>query len=232
MPVKKGVNNFATHQHDKVAFLKNKIDVHLERLRDAKGKFNNFNALATYLSALLTEDLLTRCTKQNKERERDIKPSLTKPKAVANSTLYRNLNYRAKLESFLAEAPLKGGTDLALVKTSLPMAEAKITELQIECSNLNSTIKTLERYIENSGIQVEKEASNQNILQQDTEQVNDFAQTARALALVLEEFEGMLSIKDDQLITLTRMTNQVVVNKVTFAPFLTWFGKLEVSFGG
>jgi hypothetical protein len=224
MPVKKGINNFATHQQDKVEFLKEKIDVHLERLRDSKGKFDNVNSLAKYLSSLLTEDMLTKWKKENKERVLDNKPPLKKPKAVANSTLYRNLNYRYKLESFLACAPLKGGTDLALAKTNLPMAEAKITELQLECSNLKSTIQTLQRYIENSGAQATKEARSQKLLPQ-SEQVNDFAQTARALALVLEESEGMLSIKDGQVITLTRMTNQVVVNKATLAPFLTWFGK-------
>jgi hypothetical protein len=230
MPVKKGVNNFATHQRDKVKFLKTQTAIHIERLRNSKVKFDAFNPLATYLSALLTEDLLTKWEKENKALVHDKKPPLKKPKPVANSTLYRNLEYRAKLESFLAGAPSEGGTDITLAKKSLPMAEAKITELQIECSNFKSTIKTLEKYIENSGIQAEKGATNQKLLVQGTERVNDFVQTARALALVLEESEGMLVIKDGQLTTLTRMTNQVVVNKATFEPFLAWFEKQGGSY--
>ncbi len=155
---------------------------------------------------------------------------MKKPKRIANSTFYRNLDYRVKLECFLAGLPLKGGTDAELAKTSLPMAQAKIMELQIECSNLESKFKTLEKYIENSCVQAEGENSDRKLLTQAPELVNDFAQTARALALTLKESEGMLVIEDSQLVTKTRMTNQVVVNKTTLAPFLNWVDRQEIFF--
>lgn len=225
MSVQKGVNNFATYQKIKVDFIIERIDSHIERLRNSKGTFNTFNALAKYLAALLTEDLIVKWHDESEKRIRLNKPQLQRPKPLSNSTLYRNLNYRAKLESFMTGHSLIRGTDLLLAKTELPMANAKITELRIQNSNFRNEITVLERYIENSGIHEIDEKPNQKLLSLEGSTVNDFAQTARALWLLIDASEGQFKIENKQLIATHKMVNNIVVNRTTLTPFIKWFEK-------
>jgi cysteinyl-tRNA synthetase len=212
MPVGKGINNFARHQKDKVEYIKNRIDLHLASLRKSKAQFENLSTLSDYLCDRLTEDLRAKWLDEGKK--------YNEPKQFSKSTLYRNHNYRAKLDSFLASIP-HGGTSTALAKTSLPMAQAKMSESQIEISNLKNKINILERYIENSGIEKSgddkpKELTNENDVR------IEFSQTARALSLLLEATEGQFIEQDGQIINAGKLVNNIVVDKRTLAAFIKW----------
>lgn len=213
MPVKKGINNFLKDKTKKVNFIKERIDIHLNNLRKTKASFENRSQLAEYLRLRLTEDRVADWEKSERQT--------LKPKLMAKSTLYRNKEYLAKLDSFLASLRPEQGIDTRLAKTSLPMAQAKITEQQAEISNLKNKISILERYIENSGFEKNHEP-NPKFIADKSEPLIDFVQTARALSLLIEATEGQFVIDDGDLKATHKMINNIVADKRTMSAFNKW----------
>lgn len=212
MPVSKGINNFKKDKDAKMAFLKSRIDLHLSHLRKSKAKFLSKSQVADYLCLRLTEDKIA-------EWESNGKKTL-KPKPVAKSTLYRNPEYAAKIDSFMAGLPPTAGIDNISISSNPEVARALVTQQKAEISNLKDKIRMLEKYIANSGIKdSQKDVATALTVGNSS---NDFAQTARALSLMLEASDGLFYIEDGKLVIATRMVNNVVADKRTMAPFIRW----------
>jgi hypothetical protein len=218
MPVKKGTNNFSNHQDEKVAYLCERLDVHLDKFRQSKMHFEMLGSLIDELCPLLTEDLHVKWLEGNKSKK--------EPKPVSKSTLYRNVHYREKLDLYMTGLPSRGGINLAMSKKNLPMAKAKITGLQAEVSNLRNKLSILERYIEKSGLDEQKENQKQTKeLTHDQTYINDYSLTAQALSLLLEATEGQFIEQEGQIINAGKLVNNVVVNKKQLSPYLNWLKK-------
>ena len=96
MGVSKGINNFSGYQTERVEFLKKRIDVYLDDLRKKNVSYDSLRELIDFLCPILTKDWINECKKTH---------TRTKPSPISKSTLYRNSEYRTKLEMFMSGLP-------------------------------------------------------------------------------------------------------------------------------
>lgn len=211
MPVRKGTNNFYQHTRLQIESVKIKLELELDKLRNSKVIFKNLSHANDYLAKALSESIFADW--------QQLGESGPHPKDINKSTLYRNIEYRSKIETYIGQQKIRGSSNSPIVPDSV-----KIAELQIELSNKKHEISVLRRYIEKLNAPVESAPTHQALPVVDN---LDIQKTAQALALLLEASEGQFALRDGCLINMTKRIDNVIAPQTLMAPFLKWLKAQE-----
>lgn len=221
MPAKKGMDNFLSSRNAKQEFIRERINHHLEELQNNRRSrtLACVKDVAEEIRQGITDDLRKKWEMNDRKGIR--------PRPMAIETFYTNKSYRLLIENFINSTKPARGTNSQSVKTDLSMANARIYEQDIKISNLKNEISVLKRYIENSGSKSDEIIEIQHKADQNNP-TNDFAQTARALSLLIEALQGSYILDSGNLIYAGRISNNIIADKKTMAPFISWL-KLQKS---
>jgi hypothetical protein len=210
MPVPKGTYNFFNSTRAKMDFIIAQIDVQLNTLKSERKYFANKSQIADEICPPISKALHERWV-ENGSRG-------SAPDPFNKSTLYRQVEYKSRVEAYLESQLVKGSEKQPRLSDG-----DKISELHHELSNAKHELKVLRKYIANLGAETTQTvlpASNSHPAESNI----DFVKTAQVIALLLETFEGQCELQTDgSLVDLTKRANNVIASTSLLAPFLRWF---------
>ena len=215
----KGRNTFEGYQQAKQERREQLIIQFLEQLTTSRVKFQHITGLAEMVASHITRQEQKPCNK---------------------ATLLRNNRYKALLLTFMA-AHLGGGTkNLKLRDVGDEKAKALVTTAQLEASNLKREGERLKAYIahleKNQGqaptVPIAAESEQTRKALHDVQL--KYTRTCQALYALLRHFDKTLSVDPDrqQILDMSRLRNNVVVDTATAAPFFEWLSLNRDISGG
>ncbi len=205
----KGRNTFEGYQQAKQEGRELLVVQYLEQLRSTKVKFPHVTGLAEMVATHIAYQEQRPCNK---------------------ATLLRNKRYKALLLTFMAAHLGAGTKSLKFKDVTDETAKALVTTAQLEASNLKREGERLRAYIAHlekhqgasAAAPVTAEA------QPSSEALHDlqlkYTRTCQALYTLLQHFGKTLSVDTDrqQILDMSRLRNNVVVEAATAAPFFEW----------
>lgn len=211
----KGRNTFEGYQAAKQDRRAQLIIQYLEQLKTSRVKFKHVTGLAEMVATHITHQELKLKQKQ---------------KPCNKATLLRNIRYKSLLLTFMA-AHLGGGTkNLKLRDVGDEKAKALITTVQLEAGNLRREVERLKVYV----VHLEKNQSatpttlptpvDGGLREALHEMQLKHVRTCQALQRVLLHFEKSLAVDMGrrQILDMSRLRNNVVVDTDVTAPFFEW----------
>lgn len=216
----KGKNTFEGYQQAKQERREQLVVEYLEQLKTSRVKFQHVTGLAEMVATHLTHQEKKPCNR---------------------ATLLRNKRYKALLLTFMA-AHLGGGTkNLKLKEVADEKAKSLVVTAELEASNLKREVERLRVYIAH----LEKQQAGQPALAADPPEPDAMRQelheaqlkltrTCQALFAILRHFERTVSVDMDreQVLDMSRLRNNVIVDSALAAPFVEWLRQNKDIPGG
>ncbi|MDE2465792.1 MAG: hypothetical protein KGO02_19070, partial [Alphaproteobacteria bacterium] len=152
-------------------------------------------------------------------------------KPCNRSTLLRNKRYKALLLTFMAAHLGRGTKSLKLKDVADEKAKSLVVTAELEASNLKREVERLKVYIAH----LEKQQAGKPALTASTPATDEtreelqevqleLTRTCQALFAVLRHFDKTVSVDMDreQVLDMSRLRNNVIVDAALAAPFLEW----------
>lgn len=184
-------NNFKNYQTEKVAKRLLIIEDKISEYKKTKKKFENITEMAESLAKHI---------------------GLQENSSCSSSTILRNVNYKALIESYFNSQAGKN----KVKPTSNFIAELTLSNMEGENMRLKQYISLLEGELENI-----KNKNNQDLIDKKSESSlyltsteGNEANLRKALTLLIKNFDGLIAFNENgDLIDLSKKVNNVIVKK-------------------
>lgn len=209
----KGRNTFEGYQQAKQERRERLIVQYLEQLRSSRVKFQHVTGLADMVATHIAHQEQHPCNK---------------------ATLLRNKRYKALLLTFMAAHLGPGTKSLRLKDVSDDKSKALVMTAQLESSNLQREVERLKAYIgylektlcgkSLSSSPAHSSEDVKKVIRSRDEAQFMYTRTCQALLAVLSHLRQTLSTDPErqQIIDLSRLRNNVIVDAGTAGPFFEW----------
>lgn len=205
----KATNTFDGYQQANQERREFLVTQYLEQLRASRVKFPHVTSLAEMVATHVAHQEQKPCNK---------------------ATLLRNNRYKALLLTFMAVHLGAGTKSLKLKDVTDAKAKALVTTAQLEVSNLKRESERLKTYI--AYLEKHQSSVSPGTVADESEQMRNtlhdiqlkYTRTCQSLYKLLQHFGKTVCVDPDhqQILDMSRLRNNVVVEAVTATPFFEW----------